>query len=34
MLRKDIRAQRKQLIPANMKLSGAEAEKFWPTFEA
>ena len=31
MLRKDIRAQRKQLIAANMKLTGAEAEKFWET---
>jgi hypothetical protein len=27
LLRKDIRAQRKQLIAANMKLSGAEAEE-------
>jgi hypothetical protein len=34
MLRKDIRAQRKQLIAANMKLTGAEAEKFWPIYEA
>jgi len=34
LLRKDIRAQEKQLIAANMKLSGAEAEKFWPIYEA
>jgi hypothetical protein len=34
LLRKDIRAQRKQLIAANIKLSGAEAEKFWPIYEA
>ena len=34
LLRKDIRAQRKQLIAANMKLSGTEAEKFWPIYEA
>jgi hypothetical protein len=34
LLRKDIRAQRKQLIAANLKLSGAEAEKFWPIYEA
>jgi hypothetical protein len=34
LLRKDIRSQRKQLIAANMKLSGAEAEKFWPIYEA
>ena len=27
LLRKDIRAQRKQLIAANIKLSGAEAEE-------
>ena len=33
MLRKDIRAQRKQLIAANMKLTGPEAEKFWPIYE-
>ena len=34
LLRKDIRAQRKQLIAANMKLRGAETEKFWPIYEA
>src|SRR5580765_1551547 len=33
MLRKDIRSQRKQLIAANMQLTGAEAEKFWPVYE-
>jgi len=33
MLRKDIRSQRKQLIAANMTLSDAEAEKFWPVYE-
>jgi len=33
MLRKDIRAQRKQLIAANMKLTDTEAEKFWPVYE-
>jgi hypothetical protein len=33
MLRKDLRAQRKQIIAANMNLSGAEAEKFWPVYE-
>ena len=33
MLRKDIRSQRKQLIAANMKLTDAEAEKFWPVYE-
>ena len=33
MLRKDIRAQRKQLIAANMKLTSIEAEKFWPVYD-
>ena len=33
VLRKDIRSQRKQLIAANMKLTDAEAEKFWPVYE-
>src|SRR3974390_1313426 len=33
LLRKDIRAQRKQLIAANMPLTPAEAEKFWPVYE-
>jgi hypothetical protein len=32
MLREDIRAQRKQLIETNMKLSDAQAEKFWPVY--
>ena len=33
MLRKDLRSQRKQIIAANMNLTGAEAEKFWPIYE-
>ena len=33
MLRKDIRAQRKQLIAANMQLTSIEAEKFWPIYD-
>lgn len=33
LLRKDIRAQRKQLIAANLPLSPTEAEKFWPVYE-
>jgi len=33
MMRKDIRSQRKQIIAANMKLSDAESEKFWPVYE-
>ena len=32
MLRKDIREQRKQLIAANLPLTSAEAEKFWPVY--
>src|SRR5271165_3427746 len=33
MLRKNLRSERKQVIAANMKLTGAEAEKFWPVYE-
>ena len=33
MMRKDIRSQRKQLISANMKLTDAEAEEFWPVYK-
>lgn len=33
MMRKDIRSQRKQIIAANLKLTDAEAEKFWPVYE-
>jgi len=33
LLRKDLRSQRKQLIAANMTLTGSEAEKFWPVYE-
>ncbi len=33
LLRKDIRAQRKQLIAANLPLTPAEAEKFWPVYD-
>jgi hypothetical protein len=33
LLRKDIRAQRKQLIAANMTLTSDEAEKFWPVYD-
>ncbi len=33
MLRKDIRSQRKQIVAANMKLTDAEAERFWPVYE-
>jgi len=33
LLRKDIRAQRKQLIAVNLPLTPTEAEKFWPVYE-
>ena len=33
LLRKDIRSQKKQLIAANVPLTDAEAQKFWPVYE-
>jgi hypothetical protein len=33
LLREDIRAQRKQLIAINMKLTPTQAEKFWPVYD-
>jgi len=33
MLRKNLRSQRKQVIALNMKLTDAEAEKFWPIYD-
>ena len=33
MLRSDLRSSRKQIIAANMKLTDAEAEKFWPLYD-
>ena len=33
LLRKDIRAQRKQLIAINLPLTPSEAEKFWPVYD-
>jgi hypothetical protein len=33
LLRKDLRSKKKQIIAANMKLSDAEAEKFWPVYD-
>jgi len=32
-LRKDLRSAQKQLIAANMPLTDAEAQKFWPMYE-
>ena len=33
LFRKDVRSLRKQIIAANLDLTEAEAEKFWPIFE-
>jgi hypothetical protein len=33
MLRKDIRSQKKQVIAANLPLTDAEAQKFWPVYD-
>ena len=33
LLRKDIRSQKKQIIAANIQLTDAEAEKFWPLYD-
>lgn len=33
MMRSDLRSNRKQVVAVNMKLTDAEAEKFWPTYE-
>ena len=34
LLRSDIRSTKKQIIADNMKLTGAQAEKFWPVYDA
>ena len=34
MLRKDLRDQTKQIVAANLPLTGDEAAKFWPLFDA
>ena len=33
MMRSDLRSNRKQVVAANMKLTEAEAEKFWPIYD-
>jgi len=33
LLRKDLRSKRKQLIAANLRLTDAEAAKFWPVYD-
>lgn len=32
LMRKDLRAEKKKVIAANMNLTSAEAEKFWPVY--
>jgi hypothetical protein len=33
LLRKDLRSQRKQIVAANVTLTDAEAQKFWPIYD-
>src|SRR5262245_59828914 len=33
LFRRDVRSQKKQIIAANMTLSDAEAQKFWPVYD-
>jgi hypothetical protein len=33
LLKKDLKSQKKQIVAANMNLTDAEAEKFWPTYD-
>ena len=33
LMRQDLRSQKKQLIAANLKLTDAEATKFWPVYD-
>jgi hypothetical protein len=33
LMRKDVRSQKKQIIAANLQLTDAEAEKFWPLYD-
>ena len=33
LLRQDVRSQKKQIVAANMQLTDAEAEKFWPVYD-
>jgi len=33
LLRKDLRSRRKQLVAANLKMTDAEATKFWPVYD-
>ena len=33
LLRENVRSQKKLIVAANMQLTGAEAEKFWPVYD-
>lgn len=33
LLRKDLRSQKKQIVAANLKLTDAQATKFWPMYD-
>src|SRR5271166_1787364 len=33
LLRKDVRSQKKQIVAANMDLTDAQAENFWPVYD-
>ena len=33
LFKRDLKSQRKQIIAANIKLTGTEAEKFWPIYD-
>ena len=33
LLRKDLRSQKKQIVAANMDLTDAQAERFWPVYD-
>ena len=33
LIRKDLRSEKKQLVAANMTLTDAEAQKFWPVYD-
>ena len=33
LIRKDLRSEKKQIVAANMNLTDAEAEKFWPVYD-
>ena len=33
LMRKDLRAEKKKVVAANMNLTSAEAEKFWPVYD-